>query len=564
MYFLLLPRAVLNTMNPAQKLSVDIFRSFIDKRDSGSAVVVLDKISIAMARYWPDLSDEKKEDVRQQLSAIALDKGQRYLNEYDEERGTAFETYFIACMRYEILTLRRKSKGIMEDPYEDDLEIACKRTSAHESGADMPIVKKETNTKIVQFQKRLNVWIEGLRPVHRKALQIRLGINLTDEELCKIEEIRNRPGQRGDGVYSTYLQEECGLSPENARQKMHEAKIMLEEFLRQTFNTSDHGVMLGALTVSEFQTKEESEPTLPELFRQLSGFSDEECAEIFVKMASTIGAASQYPEPELSSESIYTLTEDQKILFSEIEGTRLPFEGFYNFAELRCNRNVDLCIVDTQYFIEKLKREKEDPVIDHLIERLNSQRFEDTLLGLYSPRYNLSGSPCIYLFRDRIERYANNTMVEPDPDAILSYAYIHELMHAYYDSVNNTGYTPVRELEEAFAEYGTLYFLFHAKGSVLSPVYSLAKCIVDAKGQIGPKGNGYGQDMASTLGFDNPEWIEKYRLFSNWIPHDYKEVVDFSSSVKTFDWSQRDNSFSLFMNVVNILFEDWKQPDGTC
>jgi len=150
--------------------------------------------------------------------------------------------------------------------------------------------------------------------------------------------------------------------------------------------------------------------------------------------------------------------------------------------------------------------------IEPFWERINSHSFADDLLGLYSPRYHLFGTPCIYFFRDRIEKYANDTMLEPDPDAVFAYAYVHELMHACYDSANNIGYPPVRELEEAFAEYGTLYFLFNAKGSVLYPVHSLAECIVDAKGHLGPKENGYGKELKSFFGIVDAQWFFKSSL----------------------------------------------------
>lgn len=576
----------INSPETGARVDEESFRKFLEG-DNMSAVAVQKYLGGVVSDAWQGLSYDEAEEVVSQLTDIALSEGEKYLAGFDPSKGYKFETYFFSCMKNEVRAMQRRSRRDVVQSCGGDMNTAERRSSSNEPGADAAVMREESRIRIDTFIRQFEEWMETLKPLQRRALQIKLGLGLSAEDEKKIEEIKSRPYQRNDGVYSVLLQEEHGLTPENARQKLNEANKQLNVFINQYFHGRTVRTISEDLFGTGFRTKEKSESPAFGCLADISSFSDEQCAEILISMASRLHLTTQYATPELSQDSIYPLTDDQEILFAEIEGRRMPFDGFYNFAELRAVRGVGLKIIDREDFADvidceigknnfkiksicrKLKRGLICPDGERELTMVNivNSSFSDLkdrlepdspnlLLGLYSSRYYLSGSPCIYLFKDNIEYYSCSR--SQDPDYVSAYVYVHELMHAYYDSINREGYHCIPELEEAFAEYGMLFFLHATSDTLPLQIWSAACGSVENKWQNGPKEYGFGIHLKEHFGLESPYWIDRYRKVSNWIRHN--DAREYCSKVKTIGSNDDIAIFDTCRAVDGLLRKTWERP----
>lgn len=188
---------------------------------------------------------------------------------------------------------------------------------------------------------------------------------------------------------------------------------------------------------------------------------------------------------EYLAENNMDLTDSQKSLLTKIEN--IPCDkvlaDFADLAELRKMKGYEVVVSDRMSFIEKMKTE--DHAIDNLRNDLKEKSIKGTiteeeraiynseilfrikkelndyleridpgavhpLLGLYRNWDFSYNSPVVYLFKENIDNYAKQR--GRSADNIFAYVYVHEAMHAYYDSKNSEGGHVIHELEEAFAE----------------------------------------------------------------------------------------------------------------
>lgn len=119
----------------------------------------------------------------------------------------------------------------------------------------------------------------------------------------------------------------------------------------------------------------------------------------------------------------------------------------------------------------------------------------------------------VYLFKENIDNYAKQR--GRSADNIFAYVYVHEAMHAYYDSMNSEEGHVVHELEEAFAECGMLEFLtnacFHDK--------DLCEPAIDAYDDVNEKGRTVLMNTASVcLSMNYHTRLEKNRRHDEPVP----------------------------------------------
>lgn len=227
------------------------------------------------------------------------------------------------------------------------------------------------------------------------------------------------------------------------------------------------------------------------------------------------------------------LTQPQLDVLMDIENASLPYSGYKSFGDLRKKRKVAVVIDNKQDFsntmLQIIGYNKWDCPIDiigdfnmrkDVEEMMSATRkycINDNiqLLGLYTGQLLVSSPhPAIYLFQDNIEAYADNHKLPVE--LVYGFVYVHEMMHAYYDSVN-PGYLCIPELEEPFAEYGMLYFLNSCFPG--SELMATADNSVRAKQNHGPCEYGFGAYLYDNTRSMNQTWIEKYRFMSQWIPN---------------------------------------------
>lgn len=168
------------------------------------------------------------------------------------------------------------------------------------------------------------------------------------------------------------------------------------------------------------------------------------------------------------------------------------FDGIRSFSDLR--KEVKLVITDREPFLESIKKEKEqlDKKFDDIQNKMGQIRGKDEnefarlkesvkkirrereslseeyeeyqskgeiLLGLYShfyPRLNIK-SPTVVLFKDAIEQSSILKKWPGTEEYLYGYVYIHEMFHAYFDSMSFDK-NPSKNIEETFAELGALTF----------------------------------------------------------------------------------------------------------
>lgn len=305
-----------------------------------------------------------------------------------------------------------------------------------------------------------------------------------------------------------------------------------------------------------------------------------------------------------------TLGKSQIDLLTKIES--IPCDDvltdFANLAELRKTKGYKVVVSDRMSFIEKMKTE--DQAIDNLLSDLKGKSIKGTiteeeraiynseilfrikkelkdylerikpgadhpLLGLYRNWDFSYNSPVIYLFKENIDGYAKQRRRSADnsADNIFAYVYVHETMHAYYDSLNSDGGFVISELEEAFAECGMLEFLKNAvlHDKNLSKLEIDARNDVEAKQDKGPNEYGFGlslYEISRKNGGKTVSMMSRYREISNWIPDksdkdvsDYKNKIPELSKKYLGDDRYKIKAQECFDLVKKILDKKYDRPN---
>ena len=292
------------------------------------------------------------------------------------------------------------------------------------------------------------------------------------------------------------------------------------------------------------------------------------------------------------------LSPAQEELLAEIENAHCKLDEFLSIERLRREKRYLVVVSDNQPFIDTAKKELEayenyihtlgnkfqrnpnllseqesellksetPEIIRRKLQSILERLFGYNLLGLYRG-YDFSyNSPTIYLFKENIEAYANRHSLQPE--YVFGFVFIHEAMHAFYDSKNNCGYLSVKELEEAFAECGMLAFL-NRVGSVLPKELSdAARDNVFKKQEYGPYEYGFGlalYKISSAMG-EKRSLMSRYRTVSNWIgdkDHDvgnYRTIVKLLRRTSDPDPKYEANAKVCYELVKQILYRDYQRP----
>lgn len=298
-----------------------------------------------------------------------------------------------------------------------------------------------------------------------------------------------------------------------------------------------------------------------------------------------------------------TLEKSQIDLLTKIENIPCGnvLTGFADLTELRKMKGYKVVISDRMSFIERIK--SEDQAIDNLLSDLKGKSIKGTiteeeraiykseilfrikkelkaylerikpgadhpLLGLYCNWDFSYNSPVIYLFKENIDDYAERR--EKSADNIFAYVYVHEAMHAYYDSKNSEGGHVIHELEEAFAECGMLEFLTNA----CPHDKALCKPAIDAyddvreKQKNGPYEYGFGlslYEISHKTDGKTSSMMSRYREISNWITdndaYNYKAKISELSKTPLDNDEYKDKAQECFKLVEKILSKEYQKPN---
>lgn len=286
---------------------------------------------------------------------------------------------------------------------------------------------------------------------------------------------------------------------------------------------------------------------------------------------------------EYKSDNGVTLTPSQTEFLEAIENIGSPFKGVKSLTDLRILTGLSVVVADRVSLCEILLKAKEATyrkiLEDHRTFNLARKDIDDRfewiekmlsyntnegprILGLYSRKlFWFDGyKPIVYLFADNIEDYAR--IKGFDEKNVFGFVFIHEMMHAYYDSFNSAGFPAKEPLEEAFAEYGMLTFI----NKTIGPGVFLeeAKASVFSKIDDGPKEYGFGYELFADTSGGAPEMIERYRLVSNWI--DYPIVSrfakDYFKCIEDYKKSTDEKTASDCIEGIQYILEhEWPEPD---
>ena len=250
------------------------------------------------------------------------------------------------------------------------------------------------------------------------------------------------------------------------------------------------------------------------------------------------------------SEGGMKLSTDQEELLCKIEKAHCTLNEFSGIEQLLSTKDYLVVVSDRQSFTDTVKKELAayQKYIDDLNHRRNNQNLNNqdelllhnespwriksnlgkildrlqktdshSLLGLYRSFDFSYNSPVIYLFKENIDTYAEAQGVLAD--YVFGFVYIHEAMHAFFNSKNNEGYLSVTELEEPFAECGMLDFLNQTSSALPTDLFNAAKANVLLKQYNGPSEYGFGLAMyeISSKRGETAEIISRYREISNWL-----------------------------------------------
>lgn len=298
-----------------------------------------------------------------------------------------------------------------------------------------------------------------------------------------------------------------------------------------------------------------------------------------------------------------TLSKSQEDLLEKIETLPFPFDGLSDLGELRRRTSLSVVISDRMSLIRilnnsirsiktKIDEYKVSGVIRNgnveteIYNRLrwaekqlelteNPQMGEMPLLGLYTRKllWFDNSAPAVYLFADNIKDYAASHPKEMSEDNVFGFVFVHEMMHAYYDAFNSIGFLAKEPIEEAFAEFGMLSFLYKSYGS-LDPLFDQARFNVYSKIENGPYEYGFGLWLFELSGRDGTDMIQEYRDKSNWIDYSVinkefhaKGLGDYFFDIAHYKYhlDDEDNAFveKCFKDVLDILNYPWQKPSIT-
>ena len=280
-----------------------------------------------------------------------------------------------------------------------------------------------------------------------------------------------------------------------------------------------------------------------------------------------------------------TLTPSQEALLDQIENAPCPFKDIYNLKDLRGISGVSVVVADKAFLVKllddciakideqisKYLNDNRRSEIFRQIERdiydrrnwAKQQKQKASLLGLYSRKllWFDNSSPTVFLFADNIKGYAAS--IGKSADNVFGYVFIHEMMHAYYDSFNSAGFPSWEKLEEPFAEFGMLTFIEESKlpNGLLKDAFDH----IQSKIASGPREYGFGLELFKRAGKSNLGMINTYREISNWIDADI--ILTWKSPRKYFfdinhyiDNPNVANANNCYDGVKEILDYPWKQP----
>ena len=289
-----------------------------------------------------------------------------------------------------------------------------------------------------------------------------------------------------------------------------------------------------------------------------------------------------------------TLSSDQEELLATLDEVNSPLQGISRLGDLRCRDGVEVFIVDNDYIMNYLdnrqsslkhvmskycsreRTEEEQVKLNYLelsfknIYDSISRAREGMLLGLYSGKVNWFDGhrrPTVFLIADNIEKYS--AAHNEEARFVFGFVYVHEMMHAYYDSINYRGYPSVTELEEAFAECGMLYCLNELSGcKPLGAVFNAAYDNVSSKqttSALPHYGFGlyiYQQNKREKMLSD---YIERYREISNWINvipirEEFKKYSSLLCKLYPFHDKTEQISEDCYRVVKSILYCSWQEP----
>lgn len=289
------------------------------------------------------------------------------------------------------------------------------------------------------------------------------------------------------------------------------------------------------------------------------------------------------------------LSEEQVRLLAELDNIQSPLQGIKNFKDFHSSDNVEVVIVDSGYILKYLEdcrsslnelfrsyRRQEDLndrdkkltyCLKHTLDNiftLTLRAKQGELLGLYSNKVrwlDTERKPVIYFIADSIENYSETNGI--DSRLVFGFVYAHEMMHAYYDSLNYRGYPPFNTLEESFAECGMLYYLSNINNTeLLSGLYDAAKNDVISKQVEWLSYYGFGLDLFQhSLKEDKlQQHIERYREISNWINEapwsdEYRRYIDMVYKLYPANDDTAQLSLECYKVVKDILYKDWSQPN---
>lgn len=249
---------------------------------------------------------------------------------------------------------------------------------------------------------------------------------------------------------------------------------------------------------------------------------------------------------EYISKNGMSLSSRQKELLLDIENAQCCIAEFYDIASLRFKKNYKVVVSDNGSFVETIakevsalenyrnKREAREwgEALSTIIVNLKRRSIEcneaRTLLGMYREWDFSYNAPVLYLFKENIVKYAGDKNVPVD--YVFGFVYVHEAMHAFYNSKNNNGSPSFEELEEPFAEGGMLDFLNRARVYLEAgdELFMAALNNVELKQFDGPAEYGFGLSLyrfARSEGLLERLMI-RYRDVSNQIGRlDYKYRV---------------------------------------
>lgn len=280
-----------------------------------------------------------------------------------------------------------------------------------------------------------------------------------------------------------------------------------------------------------------------------------------------------------------TLTPSQEVLLDQIENAPCPFNDINSLKDLKGISGVSVVVADKAFLVKllddciakieeqisKYRNDNRRSEIFRQIERdiydrcnwAKQQKQKASLLGLYSRKllWFDNSSPTVFLFADNINDYAAS--IGKRADNIFGYVFIHEMMHAYYDSFNSAGFPSWEKLEEPFAEFGMLTFIKESK--LPNDLLMDARDHVQSKIASGPREYGFGLELFNRAGKSNLGMINTYREISNWIDADiirtWKSPRKYFFDINLYiDNPNDENANNCYDGVKEILDYPWKEP----